>query len=509
MVGLTQGLGVFLVNNNYPAIQGALGATSAEGGWLTTAYFATSLSCAVILTKMRLQYGLRRFAEWGIFVYLLVSVINLVVRDLQSALVARAALGLAATPLITLSLLYMLEAFPKRFAPYGITLGFAALQFGSPLARIISESLLEHASWRGLQLFDLAMACACLAAINAVRLTPPPLMKVFNKGDALSFSLYATALALLCVVFTQGRVAWWTDAPWIGGCLAAGIGLLGIFVMIELRRERPLIDLRWVCTPPVMTLAITIILFRLVLSEQPFGVVTMMYSLGITNDQMHGLFWWVTFGTAAGFLLSLLAIPWLKFRYPALVSLLFIFAAAWMDTQSTAQTRPEDLYLSQTLLAIGTSMFLMSALLTGFIPVILDGMRNVISFFAVFAVCNQMGSLMGSAALTTLLAERQSHHFAALSQWLRLSDPQVAARVAQGGGAYAGTLVDSAQRSGAGLATLMQQTSREALIRAYNDVFFLIAALAVCTFIYLLVVTVRFEVKGAKAATPAPQAPNT
>jgi hypothetical protein len=249
-----------------------------------------------------------------------------------------------------------------------------------------------------------------------------------------------------------------------------------------------------------LTLALTMLLFRIVLSEQPFGAVTMMYALGITNDQMHGLFWWVTFGTGAGFLLSLIAIPWVKFRFPALVSLLFIFAAALLDSHSTSQTRPEDLYLSQTLLAIGTSMFLMSALLTGFIPVIQDGLKNVVSFFAVFGVCNQMGSLIGSAFLTTLLAERQSFHYSVLTQWLRLSDPLVAAQVAQGSGAYAGVLVDPALRSGAGVLLLAQQTTREATVLAYDDVFYLIALLAVAVFIYLLLVTVRFEILGLRAA---------
>src|SRR5258705_2002849 len=77
LVGLTQGLGIFLVNNNLTGIQGPLGATAAEASWLTTAYFATALSAAVLLTKMRLQFGLRRFAEWGIVVYLLISVVHL------------------------------------------------------------------------------------------------------------------------------------------------------------------------------------------------------------------------------------------------------------------------------------------------------------------------------------------------------------------------------------------------------------------------------------------------
>ena len=67
------------------------------------------------------------------------------------------------------------------------------------------ESLLQSALWQGLQLLDVALALGSLAAIAAVRLTPPPLQKAFNSGDGISFAFYASGLALLCVVCTQGR----------------------------------------------------------------------------------------------------------------------------------------------------------------------------------------------------------------------------------------------------------------------------------------------------------------
>jgi hypothetical protein len=50
LLGLTQSLTVFGVNNNLPTLQGALGATAVEVSWLSTAYFATALS-AVVLSR--------------------------------------------------------------------------------------------------------------------------------------------------------------------------------------------------------------------------------------------------------------------------------------------------------------------------------------------------------------------------------------------------------------------------------------------------------------------------
>src|SRR5262249_17834735 len=72
-VGLPQGLTVWGINNNLPALQGELGATALEASWLNTAYFATALSAVVPLTKLRLQGGLDKFATWSIVAFVVVT----------------------------------------------------------------------------------------------------------------------------------------------------------------------------------------------------------------------------------------------------------------------------------------------------------------------------------------------------------------------------------------------------------------------------------------------------
>jgi MFS family permease len=491
LIGLTQGLSVYLVNNNLSAIQGSLGATATEAGWLTTAYYATSLSAVVLLTKMRMQFGLRHFAEWGIVAFLLVSAVHLAVSSLSSAIAVRAAMGVVTVPLNTLTILYMIEAWPKRLAPVALILGFATLQFGAPLSRVLAESLLQPAQLQGFLLLEVALALACFAAIVAVRLPPPPLQNVLNSGDGISFAFYASGLALLSVVCTQGRVAWWTDTGWIGVCLAAALTCLGAYIVIELRRSRPLLDLRWLCRPAMLRFVSVVLLFRIVLSEQPIGAITLMNTLGFNNDQMHGLFGWVAVGTLIGFGLSLLALPLRNHRLPALVAVVLIFIAAVIDAEATSLTRPADLYLSQTLIAIGTAMFLSSALLIGFVPVIRDGMRNFVSFLAVFSASQGLGSLLGSAGLGTFLADRRKLHYAQLIEHFTLADPQVVARIAQGSAAYGAQVNDPLQRGALGVAALAQQATREAYVLAYNDLFQLIAILSAATFVWLSVIIVR------------------
>jgi MFS family permease len=485
LLGLTQGLGLYLVSSNLPAIQGSLGATAAEASWLTTAYFVTALSSTLLLVKVRLHFGLQAFASLGLSAFMLVSMLHLLTNSLSSAVAVRAALGLAAAPLSTLAVLYMMEAFPKKLVVVGLLLGFASLQVPAPLARVISTNLLELGQWHGLFLLDVALAVLSFAAIHAVVIAPTPRQQAFSRGDLLSFPLYACGLGLVCVVVSQGRLYWWTDTAWLGQCLATAIALIGLYVLVELQRRRPLMDLAWLSRPYMLRFIVAVLLFRIVLSEQTVGIVGLMSVLGQSNEQMQALFALVSVGTLAGFVLAIVIAARQKMQWLAPLAIALVIAAALIDADSTALTRPADLYLSQTLLAVALAFFFAASCLLGFGPVIADGSRNLITFLAAFSASQYLGSLLGSAWISTLVAERQQLHYAALVQHLALGDPQVALRLAQLAGSVARAVGDPVARNLQGTALLSQQVTRESFVLAYNDVFQLIAALAALMLVWL------------------------
>jgi MFS family permease len=494
-IGLTQGFGLYLVSSNLPGIQGSVGATAAEAAWLTTAYFATALSSTLLLTKFRLHFGLRPFATLGLLCFLIVSALHLATNTLGSAIAARAALGFAAAPLSALAVYYMMEALPKPLAPVGLLLGFVTLQVGLPLSRVLSPALLQLGQWHGLFLLDVALALLSFAAIHAVALAPMPKLRSFCAGDLLAFPLYAVGLGLLCTVVSQGRIHWWTDTAWLGLCLAGAIACIGLYVMFELQRARPLLDLRWLARPYMLRFIVAVLLFRIVLSEQSVGVVGLMAALGQTNEQLQTLFVLATFGTLAGFAVAIAVAIASAARYR--VHLLAVFAAllvsvcAAVDANATALTRPDQLYVTQTLLAVAVAVFFAASCLLGFGPVVREGNKNIVTFLAAFSAAQYMGSLAGAAWITTLVAQRQPWHHAALAQRLSPTDPLVVQRIAQLSGALTGTIGDQAGRHAEALSLFAQQVSREALVRAYDDVFTWIAVIAAGMALWLAVLARR------------------
>lgn len=511
VVAITGGLGNALVTANLLNLQGSIGATLAEIQWLPAAYVMTNVSANLLLVKFRQQFGLRLFTEAFLVLYALLTFAHLFVHDLGSAIVVRAAHGIAGAALSTLGLYYMMQAFPAAHRLRGLVVGIGVAQLATPLARIFSAELLEFGEWRGLYLFELGLALVALGGVLMLRLPPSDRMKAFEKTDFLTLALFAPGMALLCAVLSLGRVDWWFDADWIGWALAGAIVLLTAAIATEHFRANPLINTRWLASGTMVRLGVSVLLIRFALSEQSTGAVGFMQALGLNNDQMHGMFAMVALGCATGIVASALTIRPNRMIIPSSIALACIAMGALLDAHSTNLTRPQNMYLSQFLIGFGSTYFLGPAMVLGMGQVI-GQPRNLITFVVLFGMAQNLGGLVGTAALGTFQTVRQKFHSSQLVEHLTLQDPQVAARVQAGASAYAQAITDPALRNAQGVRTLGAAASREANVLAYNDVFLAIAAIALLTLVWMLIHRARLlqrDRAAARAASSPQPAPST
>ncbi|RMO83074.1 Major facilitator transporter [Pseudomonas syringae pv. philadelphi] len=484
IVALTGGLGNALVIANLPYLQGALGATSQDIAWLPAAYIMTNVSMNLLLVKFRQQFGLRAFTELFLVLYSLVTLAHLFVNDIDSAIAVRAAHGMVGAALSTLGLYYMIQAFPQKWRLKALVLGLGTAQLATPLARLVSEDLLQIAQWRGLYLFELGMALLSLGCVLLLKLPPGDRFKAFEKLDFLTFGLLASGFALLCAVLSLGRIEWWLEAPWIGIASAASIALICAGLAIEHNRSNPLLITRWLGSGAILRLGLAVILFRVVLSEQSVGAVGFLQALNMGSQQLHTLYMVMLLGSVAGLAVSALTINPAHLIKPLLIALAMMAVGAWMDSHSTNLTRQSNMYLSQFLLAFGGTFFLGPTLVLG-ISGVLANPRNMVSFSVLFGIAQNIGGLIGSAALGTFQVVREKFHSSHIVEHLTLIDPLVQARLQSYSASYGSVIADPTLRNSQGIRAMATAATREANVLAYNDVFMLIALIAVLTMIWI------------------------
>lgn len=478
LVSATGGLGNALISANLPEIQGALGLTPVEGAWLPAAYVMTNVSSNLILFKCRQQFGIRRYAEAGLVAYLAVAILYLLIRSYEMAILVRAVAGFAAAPMSVLGFFYVLQAFPKSKMGNGLCVALGLSQMWVPMAWLISPALLDLGEWQTLYLFEFGLALCSLAACVVLKLPPGIRIASFERLDFLTFALMAPAFALVGAVLAQGRMQWWTEQPWMAFALIAALGLFILAFMIEHHRRNPLVKTRWLGTADTLRFAMGALTMRLLLSEQTYAATGLLRTLGMGPDQLQLFYAVILVGLLLGMAISALTFGPKTMPVQFVAAIILIILGSLIDNDATSDTRPQTMMFSQMLLAIASGLFIGPLLLTGVMKALAKGSDHIVTFSVLFAVTQSIGGLVGPAIYGTFEQVRQHEYSAQIIVDLDPGDPLVAQRLAQQGQVYAAQIADPIRRQAQGVSLLAQTATREAHVRAFNDVFTLNAIFA-------------------------------
>jgi hypothetical protein len=283
----------------------------------------------------------------------------------------------------------------------------------------------------------------------------------------------------------------------VTGCLMA---------IIELNRKNNLIDIRWITSWEIVHFAGVLLIFRMLLTEQSTGAINLFKQLGLFNEQLTGLYWIILVGSvASGLFCAMIMKPGREWLIH-LCALVVMAIGSFMDSHATVLTRPEQMYVSQALVAFGSGLFLPPAMAVGFAAAIKKGLPYIMSFLAVFMFTQKVGAFIGSALFGTFVTWREQYHSMILTSRLLPTDPLVATRLQQYIGSYNRTTADVTQQTIQGTSLFAKQVQQQAYVLAYNDAFFVIfivAAAAIAVLLANVAWTNRHRILGIHAQSEA------
>ena len=230
---------ITIVNVALPSVQAQLDASLTGLQWVVDAYAVTL--AALILTAGALadRYGRRLVFAAGVVVFSVASFLcgvawNVLTLDIARALQGVGGAALFATALALIGAEYTGPERAGAIAIWGSTVGLAVAA-GPLLGGIITDSL----SWRWVFFVNVPVgAFAFVVAMLKVRESRDPNARRTDVAGLVSF---AAALLLIVQALLRGNDAGWSSAQ-IVGSLVVGIALLAAFVVIEVRQERPMLD---------------------------------------------------------------------------------------------------------------------------------------------------------------------------------------------------------------------------------------------------------------------------
>ncbi len=483
---------------NLVALQGDLGMTSVETGWLTAAFSVTNSCGVILLFKVRQQFGIERFVIITVTAFLFANAAQLFNASIETELVTRAVSGIAASGLTALAIFYVMQGMPSAKKMFSSVMAIGVSQISLPLARAISPVLLSNGSLYNLLELQFALAVLAFGLLLALPLPETERIKSFSPLDLVTLALLAVGLGFLCGFFIQGPIQWW-DRPWLGYALAMAIVCIGLAFSIEHYRSNPMLFTRWMRKREILSFAVAGVVVRFVLSEQNYGASGLFANLGMTAEQLVPYQSLLTGAAALGMLVSFATISIKDLTRPVLIAIGIIAVASFADMHSSIATRPQNLYCSQAAIAFASVYFMGPMMLQGMLRALGSGPSYIISFMAVFSLSQNVGGLAGTALMSTFYSHRLKEHLMSIGQSLSFTDPSVAQAAAGLAQTYRGTISDPALLQAEGVGRLVILANQQAAVMAFNDVCFLTGSVASIAFV---IIAIRWAYNRFKGINP-------
>ena len=476
--------GFLLANSS--ALQAQMALTSVELGWLNVAFYSTYACMSMMLFRVRQEFGIQPFVRYAMLGLVGANFVQLLGPGYTIELVARAIAGITASGLTALSLYYLMQGLPAAMRIGGLILSLGLVQVAVPLTRAMSPALLVDGDIQHALQFQFGLSLLALGAVYMLRLPPGIRQKTFEKLDIPSFLLFMMGVAALCAFLIQGRIQWW-DTPWLGGALAMAVVGIGGCFLIELNRKSPMLDLRWLSSRALFSLAMIAATVRILLAEQGFGASGLFTALGYGSTQLAPYYYTMACAAFVGMILSVIRLDPRDLTRPVLFAILVITIAAFADTQTGIMTRPQDVYWTQAAIAFAAVFAMGPVMMQGMVRALVAGPSYVVSFIAMFSLAQSIGGLAGVSALSAFHTIRLKTHIIDAGGTLTLANPQLVDALNVTVRNAAPVQADTALVQQTASAAISQEVGREAAVLAFNDVFFLIGTLAAIVFVIVFV----------------------
>jgi DHA2 family multidrug resistance protein len=465
-------LDIQITNASLSDIQGALGASTEEGSWISTAYLMAEIIVIPLTGWLSSVIGLRRYLSVNTMLFTAFSLACALSTSLSQMILFRAGQGFTGGVLIPTAIVIVRTRLSKSQQPIGIAMFGLTATFAPAIGPTVGGWLTDNLSWH--YIFYLNLIFGPLAA--AIQLgafdNVPARWAELLKGDWIGIGLMATGLPALTYVLEEGQRKDWFGSPIIVEVsLLAVIGITG-FIVRELMAERPFINLRVLGNRSVGGSCV----LMTVLGAVSFGSIYIIpvycaQIQGYNAQQIGYVVMWSGLPQLLLFPMMPLIMRTFDARLLVVTGTLFFIASCWINVGLTHDVGADQLILPQLLRAIGQPLFTipLSQLSTaGLAP------RDTADASALSNMMRNLGGSIGIAMLSTMIDRREHMHFSVLAEAITVNATRTQERLAALAAGLHGHIADQAAAKGAAIAMLATQVRREAYVMAYADGFYIV-----------------------------------
>ncbi|MGE4539352.1 MAG: DHA2 family efflux MFS transporter permease subunit [Desulfovibrio sp.] len=452
-------------------IQGSLSAGQDEVTWVLTSYLVSNAIVIPISGFLSKIFGRRNYLMLSVVVFTIASMMCGLATSLGMLIFFRIVQGIGGGGLQPMSQAILLEAYPPKERGLAMAIFAMGAVLGPILGPLLGGYITDNYSWRWI--FNINVPVGMLAMVLIwLYIRDPDYLERRKKGDTVDYiglALLSLGLGSLQVVLDKGQQDDWFNNDFILTLSVVAAISLTSFVVWELMRKEPIVDLKVFKDRSFATG--NVVMF--------FGYFAFFGAIVLLPLYLQNLMGYTAFLSGVvlgpGGLIMLVILPVVGKLTQKVDARFILFVGLLVSAYSLFNMAGFSLDIdlgtaitARNIQAVGIAFFFvpLSYLTMAFIPK--KGMNNA---SAVFNLLRNLGGSFGVAFVTTLLARRAQFHQARLIESMtpyNLTYQSTFEQIKSYLAAKSLGLYDASQMAGAALYKLMLQ---QANAMAFCDVF--------------------------------------
>lgn len=236
-------LDMAIANVSVPNIAGGLAVPPNEGTWVITSYSVAEAIVVPITGWLAVRFGTVRVFAFSIFAFGVFSAFSGLSSSLGMLVVFRVLQGLAGGPLMPLSQTLIMQIFPEKQRPLGMTIWSVTTLVAPVLGPILGGFLVDNFDWPSIFWVNVPIGLICGPLTwRMLKSQETPVRKL--PIDGVGLGLLVVWVAALQVVLDTGWEHNWFASTWITVLsIIAVTGVIG-FLIWELTERNPIVSLK-------------------------------------------------------------------------------------------------------------------------------------------------------------------------------------------------------------------------------------------------------------------------
>lgn len=458
-------LDISIVNSALPTIQGEIGASGTEGTWIATAFLVAEIIIIPLTAWLERMLGLRTLLLGTVVLFTGFSILCGVSSSLTMMIIGRAGQGITGGALIPTAMTIIATRLPPAQQPIGTALFGLTAILGPVLGPLLGGWLTENLSWHYAFFINVPI-CAVLVVLLLVGLPHERLrLEYLRQADWLGIAGLILGLGGLTVVLEEGHREEWFESPLILRLTAMTILGFALLFAGQFVASKPVIRLRLLLNRQFGSVVLMAVVLGMVLYGTSYAIPQFLAIIAGYNALQAGKVI-LLMGVPAILLMPFtpLMIRHIDIRI-AVASGLFIMAAScWLDSSLTSASTGSAFTEGQLMRGVGTiltMLFLNQAAIASVSP---DDAGDAAGLFN---AARNIGGSFALAGIATLQDQRSWLHSRRLEEALSANTPAVQEHLSG--------MAQALGSSEAAFRVLAGSIQQQALVMAFNDIFWILA----------------------------------